>query len=67
MFTSPIAFANLELTLALATADTKDTSLTTVKAAVDPSTTSQCNLMNHLFTLDPTDESLATYNFKTQR
>ena len=40
MFSSPIALANLKLTLALATVDTNNTS-TTMQAAVDPSTTSQ--------------------------
>ena len=49
MFSSPIALANLKLTLALATADTNNTSLTTVQAAVDPSTTSQSDeLFIHL-------------------
>ena len=40
MFSSPIALANLKLTLALATVVTNNTS-TTIQAAVDPSTTSQ--------------------------
>jgi len=41
MLLSPIASANLKLTLALATADTNNTSLTTEQAALDPSTPSQ--------------------------
>ena len=41
MLLSPITSANLKLTLALATADTNNTFLTTEQAAVDPSTPSQ--------------------------
>ena len=43
MFLSPTAPANLKLTVALATADTNNTSFSTMQAAVDPSTTSQSN------------------------
>ena len=43
MFSSPTAPASLELTVALATADTNNTSFSTMQAAVDPSTTSQSN------------------------
>ena len=42
-FSSPTAPANLKLTVALATADTNNTSFSTMQAAVDPSTTSQSN------------------------
>ena len=43
MFSSPTAPANLKLIVALATADTNNTSFSTMQAAVDPSTTSQSN------------------------
>ena len=49
MVSSPIALASLKLTLAPTTADTNNTSLTTMQAAVDPPP-QPVNPMNHLFT-----------------